>query len=112
MLPCTLKVYLFGFVPRRRQEVLLGPKAHAKAGQVSIGKGKDYHEDDEPGIVFKEDRQVVSGLNIAQHEERHEDHTGHQKNGHQFAVLPRLKVDSRGMSTLLYLSQTHHTHIQ
>ena len=101
MLPGTLKVYLFGFVPR--QEVLLGPKAHAKAGQVSIGKGKDYHEDDEPGVVFKEDRQVVAGLNIAQHEERHEDHTGHQKNGHQFAVLPRLKVER---------CQTHHIHIQ
>lgn len=74
---------------------LLWSEAHAEAGQVSTGEGEEDHEDDEPGIVLKDDRQIVAGLNVAQHEERHKDHTGYHKNGHQFAVLPRLKVDGR-----------------
>lgn len=36
------------------------------------------------------DGQVVTGLDITQHEERHEDHTSHQQTGQQLTVHARL----------------------
>lgn len=51
---------------------VLWSKAHAQAGQVSVTEGEENHEDDEPAIVKKEDRQVKTRLNVTQHEERDE----------------------------------------
>lgn len=63
-----------------QRQYSLGPKTHAKAGQVSIGGGEENHEEDVPSIMGKEDRQVPAGSHITQHEEWDEDHT---KNHHQ-----------------------------
>lgn len=52
---------------------LLGSEAHAETGQVSVGEGEDDHEDDVQGVVFKHHGEVVTRLDIAQHEERYED---------------------------------------
>lgn len=70
----------------------LGAKAHAEAGQVSVGEGEEDHEDNEPGIMFKEHGQVVAWLNITQHEERHKGNTGQQHHRQEFTVLSRLVV--------------------
>lgn len=43
---------------------LLGSKAHAEAGQVSIGEGEQDHEDDVPGVVGKEHGEVVTGRDV------------------------------------------------
>lgn len=69
---------------------ILGSEAHAEAGQVSVGEGEEDHEDDVPGIVGEEHRQVAPGLDVTQHEERHK----HQPEAYQgrqpHAVLTRL----------------------
>lgn len=71
---------------------LLGPIAHAEAGQVSVREGEEDHEDDEPSIVLKEDRQVAPGLHIAEHEERNEQQASQHEDRQQAAVLPWLEA--------------------
>lgn len=69
----------------------LGPKAHAKAGQVAIGEREDDHEDDEPGVMREYNRQVVTGLYVAQHEKRDKDDTEGHQHWQEAAILPRLE---------------------
>lgn len=70
---------------------LLRSKAHAETGQVSVGEGEEDHEDDVPGIMVKPHREVVTRLNIAQHEERDEDEPHTHKDMKPDAVLTRLE---------------------
>lgn len=51
----------------------LGAEAHAETGQVAVGKGEEDHEEDVPGVMGKEDGEVITRLNVAQHEEGDED---------------------------------------
>ncbi len=55
----------------------LGSEAHAQTGQISVRKGKEYHEGDEPAVMFEVDGQIVARQDVTEHEERDEDHTGH-----------------------------------
>lgn len=75
--------------------VLLGPEAHAEAGQVSVAEGEEDHEEDVPGVVGEQHRQVVPGLDVTQHEERHEDHTETHHDWQDDAVLTGLKGQKR-----------------
>lgn len=69
---------------------LLGPEAHAKAGQVAIGDGEEDHEDDVPGVMREYDRQVVTGLHVAQHEKGDKDDSEGHHHWQEAAVLPGL----------------------
>lgn len=69
---------------------LLGSKAHAETGQVSIGKGEEDHEDDVPGVVLKGHREVVTRLDITQHEQRDEDNSQTHQDRKPDAVFTRL----------------------
>ena len=70
--------------------VLLWSEAHAEAGQVSIAEGEEDNEDDVPGVVGEQHGQVVPGLDITQHKERHKDHTETHHDGQDDAVLTGL----------------------
>lgn len=78
---------------------LLGSKAHAKTGQVSVGEGEDDHEDDVPGIMGKQNREVVTRLDVAQHEERDEDEPHSHQDGKPNAVLTRLERNKQKSET-------------
>lgn len=51
----------------------LGAEAHAETGQVAVGEGEEDHEEDVPGVMGEEDGEVITRLNVAQHEEGDED---------------------------------------
>lgn len=55
----------------------LGSEAHAQTGQISVRKGKEDHEGDEPAVVWEVDGQIVARLDVTEHEERDENHTSH-----------------------------------
>lgn len=73
-----------------KQQPLLWSKAHAEAGQVSIGEREQDHEEDVPGVMRKHHGEVVPRLDVAQHEERDEDHPHAAQDRKPDAVLPRL----------------------
>lgn len=85
--------------------VLLWSEAHAKAGQVSIAEGEEDNEEDVPGVVGEQHGQVVPGLDVTQHKERHKDHTETHHDGQDDAVLTGLTGQKR---TSQYVS-THST---
>lgn len=68
----------------------LGSEAHAEAGQVAVGEGEEDHEDHVPGVVREEHGQVVAGLHVTQHEERHKHQPCRHQSGEPTAVLARL----------------------
>lgn len=69
----------------------LGPEAHAEAGKVAAGEGKGSHEDDEPGIVLKDGRQIVTLLHIAEQQQGNKHDPGDHQNRQPVAVLIRLQ---------------------
>jgi len=77
----------------------LGPEAHAKAGQVAVGDGEEDHEGDVPGVVREYERQVVTGLHVAQHEKGDEDDTEGHHHWQEAAVLPGLEGKHRSLSS-------------
>lgn len=75
---------------------LLGSKAHAEAGQVSIGKGEEDHEDDVPGIVAEpHGLGNHTRLDITEHEEGDEDDPQAHEDRKPNAVLARPHTDGR-----------------
>lgn len=72
---------------------LLGSKAHAETGQVPIGEGEEDHEDDVPGVVVKWHREVVTRLDITQHEQRDEDDPQTHQDREPDTVFTRLQRD-------------------
>ena len=72
---------------------LLGSEAHAEAGQVSIGEGEEDHEDDVPGVMRKQHREVVTRLDVAKHEERNEDDPQAHQDGEPDAVFTWLDTE-------------------
>lgn len=77
----------------------LRPEAHAKAGQVTIGDGEEDHKDDEPGVMREHDRQVVTGVHVAQHEKRDKYDTEGHHHWQEAAVLPGLGEKHRSLSS-------------
>ena len=77
----------------------LGSEAHAKAGQVSIGDGEEDHEDDVPGVMKEYNRQVFTGLHVAQHEKRYKDDAEGHHHWQEAAVLPGLGEKHRSLSS-------------
>lgn len=74
------------------EQSLLGSKAHAEAGQVSIGKGEQDHEDDVPGIVAEpHGLGNHTRLDITEHEEGDEDDPQAHEDWKPDAVLARLE---------------------
>lgn len=70
---------------------LLRSKAHAEAGQVSVGEGEEDHEDNVPRVVGEQHREVVTRLYVTQHEQRDEDDTQEHQDRKPDAVLIGLK---------------------
>lgn len=70
---------------------LLGSKAHVETGQVAIGEGEEDHEDDVPGIVVKQYREVVTWLDVTQNEQRDEDDPQTGQDRKQNAVFTGLR---------------------
>lgn len=89
--------------------ILLGSKAHAQTGQVSIGEGEEDHEDDVPGVMGEQNWEVVAWSDVTQHEEWDEDDPHGHKHGQQDAVFTGLNmkrtvksdVDRRGRLMIL-----------
>lgn len=71
-------------------QALLGSEAHAEAGQVSVGEGEQDHEEYVPGVVRKPHREVGARMDVAQHEERDEDHSHATQDRKPDTVLTRL----------------------
>lgn len=69
----------------------LGAEAHAETGQVAVGKGEEDHEEDIPGIMGKKDGEVITWLNIAQHEEGDEDEPRRHQDRKPVAVFAWLQ---------------------
>lgn len=70
-------------------------KAHAEAGQVAITEGEEDDEEDEPAIVVEQDGQVMTRMNVTQHEKRDEEETTQDGDGKHHAVLPRPHTEGR-----------------
>lgn len=76
------------------EQSLLGSKAHAEAGQVSVGKGEKNHEDDVPGIMAEPHcLGNHTRLDITEHEEGDEDDPQAHEDRKPDAVLARLERD-------------------
>lgn len=74
------------------EQSLLGSKAHAEAGQVSVGKGEKNHEDDVPGIMAEpHGLGNHTRLDITEHEEGDEDDPQAHEDRKPDAVLARLE---------------------
>lgn len=76
--------------------VLLWSEAHAEAGQVSVGEGEDDYEDDEPGVMIKQNGEVVTRRDVAQHEERDEDEPQAHQHRKPDTVFTRLDREMHG----------------
>lgn len=88
----------------------LWSEAHAETGQVSVAEGEEDHEDDVPGVVREQHRQVVSGLNVAEDEERNEHHACDDQDGQPDAVftgLNRERADVR-LKLIIHVSADIH----
>lgn len=71
---------------------LLWSEAHAETGQVSVGEREESHEDDVPGVVAKQHWEIVTRLNVAQHEERDEDDSEDHQDGQPQTVFTWLQT--------------------
>lgn len=69
----------------------LGAEAHAEAGQVAVGEGEEDHEEDVPGVVGEDDGEVVTRLDVAQHEEGDEDEARRHQRWEPDAVFAWLR---------------------
>lgn len=69
----------------------LGAEAHAEAGQVTIGEGEEDHEDNVPGVMGEQHGQVLTRLDVAQHEEGDEDDPQPHQDREPDAVFTRLQ---------------------
>ncbi len=69
---------------------VLWSEAHAETGQVSVAEGEEDHENDVPGVVSEHHGQVVSGLNVTEHEERNEHQACDDQDGQPDAVFTGL----------------------
>lgn len=49
---------------------------HRQADAITAGNGEESHDDDKDPVVGKEHRQIVAFMNITEHQQRNEDHTG------------------------------------
>ena len=78
-------------------KALLGPEAHAEAGQVSVTEAEQHHEEDVPGVVGEQHGQVGSRLDVAHHEERKEQHPGRHQQGQQPTLSPWLVKQTQPM---------------
>jgi len=78
---------------------LLGSKAHAETGQVSVGEGEEDHEDDVQGVVAKQHGEVVTRLHVAQHEEGDEDDPQAHHDRKPHAVFTRLERERTTSTT-------------
>lgn len=74
-------------------QLLLGSEAHAETGQVSVGEGEEDHEDDVPGVVGEQHREVVTRLNVTQHEEGDEDDPQAHQDRKPNTVFTRLETE-------------------
>ena len=86
---------------------LLGSKAHAETGQVSVGEGEEDHEDDVPDIVGERHREVVTGLNITKYEEGDEDNPQTHQGRKPHAVFTRLQRDTATDMELITLNNNN-----
>jgi len=80
-------------------QCLLGSKAHAEAGQVSVGEREEDHEDDVPGVMRKQHGEVVARFDVAQHEERDEDDPYTNQGRKPLAVFTRLDTEKHTVTT-------------
>lgn len=69
----------------------LGAEAHAEAGQVAVGEGEEDHEEDVPGVVREDHGEVVTRLDVAQHEEGDEDEARRHQHREPDAVFAWLR---------------------
>lgn len=49
---------------------------HRQADAITAGHGEENHDDGKGPVVAKEHRHEVTFLNITEHQQRNEDHTG------------------------------------
>lgn len=70
--------------------VLLWSEAHAEAGQIAVGEGEEDYEDDVPGVVIKQNGEVVTRRDVAEHEEWDEDDPQAHQHRKPDAVFTRL----------------------
>ena len=84
---------------------LLGSEAHAETGQVSVGEGEDDHEDDVPGVVAEQHGEVVTRLDVTQHEERDKENPQPHQGRKPDAVFARLKRDTQTDSNISYVDR-------
>lgn len=87
---------------------LLGSKAHAETGQVPVGEGEEDHEDDVPGVMFKQHGEVVTRLHVAQHEEGDEDDPQTHQDRKPVAVLTRLQWNTVTWTSKLQMLTLEH----
>lgn len=80
---------------------LLWSEAHAETGQVSVAEGEEDHENDVPGVVSEQHRQCVSGLNVAEEEERDEHHASDDQDGQPDAVFTGLNRERSHVKTFI-----------
>lgn len=85
---------------------LLGSEAHAEAGQVSVGEGEDDHEDDVPGVVGEQNGEVLTRLDITQHEQRDEDDPQTHQDRKPPAVLTGLEREREKHSNISHRDST------
>lgn len=78
---------------------VLWSEAHAETGQVSVTEGEEDHENDVPGVVSEHHGQVVSGLNVTEHEERNEHQACEDQDGQPDAVFTGLNREERTCQT-------------
>lgn len=78
---------------------VLWSEAHAETGQVSVAEGEEDHENDVPGVVSEHHGQVVSGLNVTEHEERNEHQACDDQDGQPDAVFTGLNREQRARQT-------------
>lgn len=90
---------------------VLWSEAHAETGQVSIAEGEEDHENDVPGVVSEHHGQVVSGLNVTEHEERNEHQACDDQDGQPDAVFTGLNREQRAQHFNIMSTDIHH-HLQ
>ncbi len=78
---------------------ILWSEAHAETGQVSVAEGEEDHEDDVPGVVSEHHGQVVSGLDVTEHEERNEHQACDDQDGKPGAVFTGLNREQSTCQT-------------
>lgn len=49
---------------------------HRQADTITAGHGEEHHDDNKQPVVVKEHGQVVAFLDVTEHQQRDEDHTG------------------------------------